>query len=132
MTKPAKKGSDWATLRRVVGLATPFRSLFVWSFFLGIMVAVVTPIRPYLIQLTVDKNILEKGGQGLEWMGAILLVTLIAEFVVKYLFGLYSTTLGQTIMLDLRMRLFRHVQRMRLKFFDKTPVGITTTGKKME
>lgn len=127
MTKPAKKGSDWATLRRVVGLATPFRSLFVWSFFLGIMVAVVTPIRPYLIQLTVDKNILEKGGQGLEWMGAILLVTLIAEFVVKYLFGLYSTTLGQTIMLDLRMRLFRHVQRMRLKFFDKTPVGIITT-----
>jgi len=64
MTKPAKKGSDWATLRRVVGLATPFRSLFVWSFFLGIMVAVVTPIRPYLIQLTVDKNILEKGGGG--------------------------------------------------------------------
>lgn len=121
------KGSDWATLRRVIRLALPFRRLFFLSFALGILVSVVTPLRPYLIQLTVDENIIAQNGRGLEWMGFLLLLTLVAEFLVKYLFGLYSTTLGQTIMLDLRTRLFNHVQTMRLRFFDKTPVGIITT-----
>ncbi|MFN8238930.1 MAG: ABC transporter ATP-binding protein [Chitinophagales bacterium] len=121
------KGSDWVTLKRVIRLALPFRRLFFLSFALGILVSVVTPLRPYLIQLTVDKNIIAQNGKGLEWMGLILLLSLIAEFLVKYLFGLNSTKLGQTIMLDLRTRLFNHVQTMRLRFFDKTPVGIITT-----
>src|SRR4051812_16294309 len=127
MEKKKFKEGDWPTLKRVIGLALPFRNLFFLSFFLGILVSIITPLRPYLIQITVDKNIIAQNGKGLEVMGLILLASLLAEFVVKYLFGLYSTTLGQTIMLDLRTRLFNHVQTMRLRFFDKTPVGIITT-----
>ncbi|MFN8295731.1 MAG: ABC transporter ATP-binding protein [Chitinophagales bacterium] len=122
-----QKGSDWQTLKRVIKLAWPFKNLFLLSLMLGILVSVVTPLRPYIIQLTVDNNIIKQNGKGLEIMGLILLLTLVAEFFVKYLFGLFSTKLGQTIMLDLRTKLFNHVQTMRLKFFDKTPVGIITT-----
>lgn len=121
------KGNDWKTLKRVIKLALPFKNLFFLSLALGILVSIVTPLRPYIIQLTVDNNIIKQNGKGLEMMGLILLLTLIAEFFVKYLFGLHSTKLGQTIMLDLRTKLFNHVQTMRLKFFDKTPVGIITT-----
>ena len=122
-----KKGSDWQTLKRVVKLAMPYKNLFFLSLSLGILVSIVTPLRPYIIQLTVDNNIIQQHGKGLEVMGLILLLTLLAEFFVKYLFGLNSTKLGQTVMLSLRTRLFNHVQTMRLKFFDKTPVGIITT-----
>ncbi len=122
-----QKGNDWTTLKRVIKLAWPFKNLFLLSLGLGILVSFVTPLRPYIIQLTVDNNIIQQNGKGLEVMGVILLLTLILEFLVKYLFGLYSTKLGQTIMLDLRTKLFNHVQTMRLKFFDKTPVGIITT-----
>lgn len=122
-----QKGNDWTTLKRVIKLAWPFKNLFLLSLGLGILVSFVTPLRPYIIQLTVDNNIIQQNGKGLEVMGLILLLTLILEFLVKYLFGLYSTKLGQTIMLDLRTKLFNHVQTMRLKFFDKTPVGIITT-----
>lgn len=122
-----QKGNDWTTLKRVIKLAWPFKNLFLLSLGLGILVSFVTPLRPYIIQLTVDNNIIKQNGKGLEVMGMILLLTLILEFLVKYLFGLYSTKLGQTIMLDLRTKLFNHVQTMRLKFFDKTPVGIITT-----
>jgi ATP-binding cassette subfamily B protein len=122
-----QKGNDWTTLKRVIKLAWPFKNLFLLSLGLGILVSFVTPLRPYIIQLTVDNNIIQQNGKGLELMGLILLLTLILEFLVKYLFGLYSTKLGQTIMLDLRTKLFNHVQTMRLKFFDKTPVGIITT-----
>ena len=122
-----QKGNDWTTLKRVIKLAWPFKNLFLLSLGLGILVSFVTPLRPYIIQLTVDNNIIRQNGKGLKVMGLILLLTLILEFLVKYLFGLYSTKLGQTIMLDLRTKLFNHVQTMRLKFFDKTPVGIITT-----
>lgn len=122
-----KKDTDWNTLKRILKLALPFKSLFYLSFALGILVSIVTPLRPYLIQITVDKNIIQQNGKGLEFMAFILLLSLIVEFFVKYLFGLYSTKLGQTIMLDLRTKLFNHVQTMRLQFFDKTPVGIITT-----
>ena len=122
-----KKDTDWNTLKRILKLALPFKSLFYLSFALGILVSIVTPLRPYLIQITVDKNIIQQNGKGLEFMAFILLLSLIVEFLVKYLFGLYSTKLGQTIMLDLRTKLFNHVQTMRLQFFDKTPVGIITT-----
>ncbi len=122
-----KKDTDWNTLKRILKLALPFKSLFYLSFSLGILVSIVTPLRPYLIQITVDKNIIQQNGKGLEFMAFILLLSLIVEFLVKYLFGLYSTKLGQTIMLDLRTKLFNHVQTMRLQFFDKTPVGIITT-----
>ena len=127
MTTKKEKGSDWTTLNRVIKLALPFKQLFFLSLGLGILVAIVTPLRPYIIQITVDKNIIQQNGKGLEIMCLILLLTLILEFLVKYLFGLHSTKLGQTIMLDLRTRLFNHVQTMRLRFFDKTPVGIITT-----
>lgn len=122
-----QKGNDWQTLKRVIKLAMPFKNLFFLSLGLGILVSFVTPLRPYIIQLTVDNNIIKQNGKGLEVMGLILLLTLVLEFLVKYLFGLHSTKLGQTIMLDLRTKLFNHVQTMRLKFFDKTPVGIITT-----
>ncbi len=122
-----QKGNDWQTLKRVIKLAMPFKNLFFLSLGLGILVSFVTPLRPYIIQLTVDNNIIKQNGKGLEIMGLILLLTLVLEFLVKYLFGLHSTKLGQTIMLDLRTKLFNHVQTMRLKFFDKTPVGIITT-----
>ncbi len=122
-----KKDTDWNTLKRILKLALPFKSLFYLSFALGILVSIVTPLRPYLIQITVDKNIVQQNGKGLEFMAFVLLLSLIVEFLVKYLFGLHSTKLGQTIMLDLRTKLFNHVQTMRLQFFDKTPVGIITT-----
>lgn len=125
--KTKQKGNDWQTLKRVIKLAMPFKNLFFLSLGLGILVSFVTPLRPYIIQLTVDNNIIKQNGKGLEVMGLILLLSLILEFLVKYLFGLHSTKLGQTIMLDLRTKLFNHVQTMRLKFFDKTPVGIITT-----
>lgn len=105
----------------------PFKQLFILSLLLGILVSVITPLCPYIIQITVDKNIILENGKGLGWMAILLLFTLISEFIVKYLFGLFSTKLGQSIMLDLRTKLFNHVQTMRLKFFDNTPVGIITT-----
>ena len=66
-----QKGNDWQKLKRVIKLAMPFKNLFFLSLGLGILVSFVTPLRPYIIQLTVDNNIIKQNGKGLEVMGLI-------------------------------------------------------------
>jgi len=121
------KGSDFATLKRVIKLAFPFKKLFVLSVFFAIVTALITAIRPFVIQKIIDINIIELNGKGIGIASFILFLIIFAEFILKYFFGLNTTRLGQSIMLELRAKLFNHVQTMRLQFFDKTPVGIITT-----
>ena len=121
------KQSDWKTLQRVIKLALPFKNLFIFSISFAILSAFVTAVRPMIIQYIIDVNIVQLHGKNLEISVFILLLTIILEFLFKYIFGISTTTLGQNIMLQLRTKLFSHVQNMRLKFFDNTPVGIITT-----
>lgn len=119
--------SDFATLKRVIKLAFPFKRLFIVSVVFAIVTALVTAIRPFIIQKIIDVNIIELNGKGIGVATLILFAVIFAEFIMKYIFGLNTTRLGQSIMLELRAKLFFHVQSMRLQFFDKTPVGIITT-----
>jgi ATP-binding cassette subfamily B protein len=119
--------SDFATLKRVIKLAFPFKRLFIISVVFAIVTALVTAIRPFIIQKIIDVNIIELNGKGIGVATLILFAVIFAEFIMKYIFGLNTTRLGQSIMLELRAKLFFHVQSMRLQFFDKTPVGIITT-----
>ncbi|HNE49516.1 MAG TPA: ABC transporter ATP-binding protein [Chitinophagales bacterium] len=121
------KQSDWKTLQRVIGLALPFKNIFIFSITFAILSAFVTAVRPMIIQYIIDVNIVQLKGKNLEISVLILLLTIVLEFLFKYIFGISTTTLGQNIMLQLRTKLFSHVQNMRLKFFDNTPVGIITT-----
>lgn len=119
--------NDWHTLKRVFNLSSPFRILFVWAMITGIAVSVVAPLRPYLIQVTVDKHILTFDSVGLRYMSILLVITLVAEFVLRYAFGYLSTWLGQSVIKDLRRKVFSHVLSLKLRYFDKTPLGTVTT-----
>ncbi len=121
------KGSDWQTLKRVIRLAFPFKNLLMIAVSFAIITAFITAIRPYIIQQIIDVNIIALEGKGIEKATLILLAVTLSEFILKYIFGINTALLGQNIMLQLRTRLFNHVQTMRLQFFDKTPVGIITT-----
>ncbi|HRB68329.1 MAG TPA: ABC transporter ATP-binding protein [Chitinophagales bacterium] len=127
MTQHTKKGGDWTTLKRVIKLAFPFKNLLFIAISFAIITAFITAVRPYIIQQIIDINIIALEGKGIGVATLILLAVILAEFIFKYIFGINTAQLGQSIMLQLRTRLFNHVQTMRLKFFDKTPVGIITT-----
>lgn len=118
---------DWALFRRVLNLASPFKKMFISASVLAVTLAILTPLRPYIIQQTVDKNILSQTGLGLETMVIIFLVFLIFESLFRY-FLIYTTNdLGQSIIKKLRIDVFDHLLSLRLRFFDKTPIGTATT-----
>ena len=89
--------------------------------------AVLSPIKPFLIQKTIDENVAKGDYKGLVTMTIILIAILVAQSIVQYYHTFISGWLGQYIIKDIRIKLFAHIQSLRLKFFDNTPIGRLVT-----
>lgn len=124
------KGYDVQILWRVLSLAKPYRNRLIWASFLSVVLAVLSPARPYLIEVTVDRFILPGTPElikGLLEMTMLLIALLLVETVLRYYFIYATRWLGQSIIRNLRIRVFDHVTNLRLQYFDKTPIGTSTT-----
>lgn len=133
---PAKKKIfDTALLMRVLRLAAPYRSRFFFSLFLAFFLAVLAPVRPLLIQLTISKGLGGSGtasflsGQG----GFIIEITIIQIFLLlietmaRFYFSFITSDLGQSVVRDLRISTFKKILSLNLSQFDRTPIGTLTT-----
>ncbi len=124
---PSKKIFDFHLLRRVFSYSTPYRNSLVLSIVLAILLAVISPVRPWLIQVTVDKYI--RGGL----MNALIIITciqlglLLVETVMRFYFSFVTAWLGQTVVKDIRSAVYKKILRLNLTQFDKTPIGTLTT-----
>ena len=122
-----KKFFDLDLLKRVMRFAAPYKRRFYLSIVLAVILAVFTPIRPILIQITVDKFI----SQGIwKW---VLLITIIQiaflflETGLRFYFSYITAWLGQNVVKDLRVKVYKKVLSLNLSQFDKTPIGTLTT-----
>ncbi len=128
MSKKQKKESfDWKLLLRIFSLALPYRNKFFTAVFLTISIAILGPLRPYLIQVTIDKYISVGNGKGLLNMSILLLVLLIIGAAMQWWGTLLSNFLGQQIIYDLRNKVYKHLLTFKQSYFDKTPVGNLVT-----
>ena len=126
-TKKPNNKLDWTLLMRVLSKALPYKSTFALATVLAIVLAPLAVLSPYLIQQTVDNYILIFDPEGLNQMILILISVLILNGVLRYVF-IYSTNLlGQSVIRDLRVNVFKHITSLRLKYFDKTAIGTSTT-----
>ena len=132
-----KKFFDFDLLKRVIRFAAPYKRRFYWSIFLAIILALFTPVRPILIQLTVDKYI--AGDQratyfnGFSITEMLILITVIqivflfVETGLRFYFSYITAWLGQNVVKDLRVRVYKKILSLNLSQFDKTPIGTLTT-----
>ncbi len=97
------------------------------SMFLTVLLAVISPMRPYLIQLTVDKYISGQLMQMLITITIIQVLLLLLETVMRFYFSFLTNWLGQSVIKDLRVTVYRKIVHLNLGFFDKTPIGTLTT-----
>jgi ATP-binding cassette subfamily B protein len=140
-----KKVFDFYLLKRVFSFVKPYRRLFYISVVLAIVMAVFAPVRPYLIQLTVDKA-LGKNIHVPEWLHVILfnvdisaavrfiiyvtsfqIIFLFIESAVRFSFTFLASWLGQNVVKDLRVTVYKKILGLNLSQFDKTPIGTLTT-----
>lgn len=134
MSKITGDAFNVSLLRRVFQYVKPYRRIFIWSIILTILLAVVAPVRPFLIKYTLDNYILKGEYNGLLMMTIVMLALLVVQSLIQYSHTLLTNTLGQSAIRDLRINVFNHISKLKLKFFDKTPIGqlITRTVSDME
>lgn len=118
---------DFQLLKRVLQLATPFKKIFILAATLAIILAPVAIMRPKIIQIMVDDYITVGDIPGLMNMMILFVGILFFEAILRYTF-IYSTSLlGQSVIRDLRVRVFNHISKLKLTYFDRTPIGTSTT-----
>lgn len=127
MTVTKKTFFDFALLRRVFSYAAPYKRKFYLSVALAILLAAITPVRPLLIQLTVDRYIIRSAGEMVIYITIIQVGLLLVETAMRFLFSFLTNWLGQSVVRDLRVAVYKKILGLNLSQFDRTPIGTLTT-----
>ncbi len=122
-----KNKIDFLLLGRVLRLASPYKRLFIISAVLAVLIAPVATAPPYLVKIMVDDYIFKYDMPGLAKMALLYAAILLVEVVIRYFFIFCTNLLGQSVICDLRVRVFKHLISLRLTFFDRTPIGTSIT-----
>lgn len=130
-----KKIFDFSLLRRVFRFAAPYKRKFYTSLLLAIILAIISPIRPWLIQLTINDGI--KGNTAAHFItgpgGFIIEITIIQlallllETLFRFFFTFLTASLGQNVVKDMRVSTYNKILHLNLRQYDKTPIGTLTT-----
>ena len=127
MSSVRKKLFDFSLLRRIFSYAAPYKKKFYWSIVLAIVLAIITPVRPMLIQQTVNIHIANRVEKMIILITIIQIGIILAETVLRFLFSFLTAWLGQTVVKDMRIAVYKKILNLNLRQFDTTPIGTLTT-----
>jgi ATP-binding cassette, subfamily B, multidrug efflux pump len=118
---------DMKVLRQLYTFVKPYQAQFYFLVFLTIALAILAPTRPYYIQVAIDDFVAVGDVAGLVRIIYILVGLMVVQAVAQWAHTYYSGWIGQVIIKDIRTRLYKHLLKLRLKFFDNTPIGRLVT-----
>jgi len=128
---PSKKteatASQWVLFKRILALAKFQRHWMIIAVILTIIQSVITAFQPYLYKTVIDEVIIPKQFQLLEKWALILLIWLIVQALLGFANSYLSESIAQSVILKLRQYIYDHLTRLKLSFYDKTPVGTAVT-----
>ncbi len=127
MSDVSGKAFDLKLLGRVMRYVRPYKSLFYGGIFLTILLGAVGTSRPILIKYTIDQFVVTPDPHGLLMYSLLMLALLFVESGLQFAFIYAANYLGQSVIRDIRIQLYRHLIRFRLSFFDRTPIGTLVT-----
>lgn len=110
-----------------MGMVKPYRKIFYLTATLTLVLAPLAILRPKLLERMVDDYIIPGNIAGMTGLACLIAGILLLEVILRYFFLYYSDWLGQVTIRDLRVRVFRHITGLNLSYFDKTPIGQSTT-----
>lgn len=114
-------------LRQLYTYVKPYQKQFYFLVFLTLALAILAPTRPYLIQIAIDEHVAIGDAAGLLQIIYILVGLMIVQAFAQWAHTYYSGWIGQVIIKDIRIRLYKHLLKLRLQFFDNTPIGRLVT-----
>ncbi len=125
--QPKKKLIDLKLLRRLFAFTVPYRKTLIFSMSLSIILAIVSPLRPYLIQQSVDVFVKGRLLEGLIKISLAQLGILLAESFLRFWFMYRINWLGQTVVNDIRTAVFKKILYQNIAYYDQMAIGTLTT-----
>lgn len=123
-----KKQDTWAIVKRLFFIGMKFRSWFIVTLIISIILSVVSTYRPYLTMQIVDNDITKLKDKALMMKHIYALVGLVfAETILNFFLVYFSNYISQNVIRDIRERLYNKLIYFRTSFFDKTPLGQLVT-----
>jgi ATP-binding cassette subfamily B multidrug efflux pump len=121
------KAFDTRLFKRILYYTKPYKWRFNGVIAFAVSLSVFAALRPYLLKQTVDGYIQTEDARGLLFYITLMGVALLAEVFSQFYFVYWSNWLGQDIVKDIRIKLFKHILSFRMKYFDLVPVGQLVT-----
>lgn len=118
---------DFSGLRRVVKIGMSYRGLFISVVIIAILSAIISTYRPYMMKDAIDLYILNKDVPGLMFFILLIAGVLFLEVLFNFLVIFLANKIAQKVIKYLRVRLFNHIIKFRLAYFDRTPNGVLVT-----
>ena len=125
--KPKSKVFDGQLFKRLLKYIKPYSGFFVLALTTVLGLAIFGALRPRVLQLAIDQNIEQKFEPGFLNYILAMLVLLILEVTCNLLFIYYASWLGQSVVRDIRIKLFNHILGFKMKYFDNSSVGVLIT-----
>ena len=121
------KAIDFNLLKRVIAFTKPYKKVLYLSMFFSMVLSFLSPIRPFLINYAVDNHIMDPNPSQLQFICIILLIILFLEAIVQFLYIYLATWLGQHVIQDMRAKVYQHILKLKMAYFDNTPIGSLVT-----
>jgi len=118
---------DTQVLKKLYRFIKPYRLQFYILIFLTVALAVLAPSKPYFIQIAIDNYVAVGDRNGLLRIIYLLVGLMVLQAIVQFAHTYLSGWIGQVVIRDIRIKLFKHLLKLRLKFFDNTPIGRLVT-----
>lgn len=119
---------QYSLFKRLFGFAKPYKNYLIVAVSATVLLAVLSPSRPYVIGKIIDKYLLKAHEPNMLLMGSLLvLVMLLLEAILQVVGTYFSNLLAQSVIRDLRQKVIRHFMQLRVAYFDKNPVGAMVT-----
>ncbi|MGM5469802.1 ABC transporter ATP-binding protein [Flavobacteriaceae bacterium LMO-SS05] len=127
MDKKDKKVFDVSLFKRLLQFIRPYKLVFFSTLIFVIGLAIFGALRPYVLQIAIDEHVALKNYDGFMYYVIIMTVLLILEVICQLLFIYYASWLGQSVVKDIRVKLYKHMLSFKMKYFDNSSVGVLIT-----
>ena len=118
---------DLTLFSKLMRFVKPFKSTYYFVLITAILLSLFSTVTPYLLKVTVDDYIRPKDYPGMVLFVGLMLIALFLEVLFQFLFVFYANWLGQKVIKNLRVQLFKKILNFKMAYFDKTAVGRLVT-----
>ncbi|AUS06085.1 ABC transporter ATP-binding protein [Pseudotamlana carrageenivorans] len=127
MSKPKENIFDFKLFKRLFEYIKPYKLVFYSLIVLVILLAAFSAATPYLTKYAIDNSIITREEKDFLFYIVMMLGILVVSTVFQLLFIYYATWLGQNLVVDVRIKLFNHLLRFKMKYYDNSSVGVLIT-----